>query len=279
MPYNTEANIAAIVNTIYADALLVARDNNVMSRLAFGFGDRTGLAPRSNLKYGTAAFNKIAETDDLSSQSFTPSVDQTLTPYEYGAQFFLTDSRIETDFLPVMSDGAKELGLSYGQGLDKNLISVFTSLTAGTVGGSTTDLTWANILAAITKLRSANAAAPYACVLSPEQYHCLGTAIAPGVTVTNSPYIQDEFLKRFYQSSIAGVDIYVTANIGTAATVRGAMFSSDAMALDMRRAFRIERERDSSRRGWELNASSVYAYGVWRPQYGVCIQTAGTTPV
>jgi hypothetical protein len=278
MPYNTEANIASIVNTIYADALLVARDNNVMAGLVTAFGDRQGLAPRTNLKYGTATFNKIAETDDLSSQSFTPSTDQTLTPYEYGAQFFFTDSRLETDFLGVRQDAAQEFGLSYGQGIDKNLVSLFTSLTAGTVGGSTTDLTWANILAALTKLRSALAPRPYVCVLSPEQYHCLGTAIAPGVTVTNSPMIQDEFLRQFYVSSIAGVDIFTTANIGTAATVRGAMFSRNSMALDMRRPLRIEPERDASRRGIELNASSVYAYGVWRPQYGVCIQTAGTTP-
>jgi hypothetical protein len=57
------------------------------------------------------------------------------------------------------------------------------------------------------------------------------------------------------------------------------MFSSNAMALDMRRPFRMEPERDASRRGIELNVSSIYAYGVWRPQYGVVLLTAGTIPV
>lgn len=278
MPYNTEANISGIVNTIYADAMLVARDNNVMGGLVTNFGDRNGLAPRSNLKYGTAAFNKIAETDDLSSQTFTPSVDQTLTPYEYGAQFFFTDSRLETDFLGVRQDAAQELGASYGQGLDKNLLGLFSSLTAGTVGGSTTDLTWANVFGAITKLRGALAPRPWVIVLSPEQWHCLGTAAAPGVTVTNSPFIQDAFVRQFFVGNLAGADVFLSANIGTGATVRGAAFSVSAIALDMRRPFRLEPERDASRRGIELNASSVYAYGVWRPQYGVCIQTAGTTP-
>ena len=32
---------------------------------------------------------------------------------------------------------------------------------------------------------------------------------------------------------------------------------------------RLEPERDASRRGWELNLSTVYAHGVWRPTYGV----------
>ena len=280
MPYNTEADINALINTIYEDSMLVARDNNVLAGLVQSYGDQQGLAVRKNLKYsGTAVFNQIAETDDLSSQALTPAVDQTLTPYEYGAQYFFTDSRLETDFLGIRQDAAQEFGLAYGQQLDKKLISLFTSLTCGAVGGSTTDLTWANVLAAITKLRSGLAPRPYVAVLSPEQYHCLGSAIAPGVTVTNSPSVQDEFLRQFYMSSIAGVDIFVTANIGTGATVRGAMFSRNAMALDMRRPLRIEPERDASRRGIELNASSVFAYGVWRPQYGVCIQTAGTTPV
>ncbi len=279
MPYNTEADIASFVNTVWADAMLVARDNNVMTGLVNQFGDLRGLAVRTNAKYGTAVFNQIAETDDLSSQTFKPSTDQTLTPYEYGAQFFLTDSRLETDIYAVRQDAAQELGAAYGQKIDKFLVGLFSSLTGGTVGGTTTDMTWANFFAAKTKMVRALAPRPWVCVLTPEQYHCLGTAVAPGVTVTNSPMIQDEFLRQFFVGNVAGIDIYTSANIATAASVFGGMFSRNAMALDMRRPFRLEPERDASRRGIELNVSSVFAYGVWRPQYGVAIYTAGTAPV
>jgi len=279
MAYNTEANIASIVNTVYADAMLVARDNNVMAGLVTNLGDMQGLAPRTNLKYGTAVFNQISETDDLSSQSLTPSTDQTLTPVEFGAQFFFTDSRLETDFLGIRQDAAQEFGLSYGQSVDKNLAGLFSSLTGGTVGGTSTNMEWANFFAAMTKMRRALAPRPWTCVLTPEQWHCLGTAVAPGVTVTNSPFIQDEFMRQFYVNTVSGVDIYLTANIAAGTGVFGAMFSRNAIALDMRRPLRIEPERDASRRGVELNASSVYAYGLWRPQYGIAIQTAGTAPV
>ena len=278
MPYNTEGNISAFVNTVWADAMLIARDNNVMSGLVTGFGDLQGLAVRKNAKYGTAIFNQIAETDDLSSQAFTPSVDQTLTPYEYGAQFFITDSRIETDIWAYRQDAAQELGASYGQKIDSNLAGLFSSLTAGTVGAAGSDLTWANFFSAITKMRRALVPRPWVAVLTPEQWHCLGTAVAPGVTVTNSPFIQDEFVRQFYVNTVAGVDIFLTANITAGTSVYGGMFNPSAMALDMRRPFRLEPERDASRRGLELNASSVYAYGVWRPQYGVAINTAGTAP-
>ena len=280
MGYNTEANIAEFVNTVWADALMVARDNNVMTGLVTQFGDLQGLAVRTNARYtGTAAFNQIAETDDLSSQVLTPTSYKSLTPYEYGAQYFITDSRLETDIYPARQDAALELGASYGQKIDKFLVGLFPSLTGGTVGGTTTNMTWANFLSAITKMRRAMAPRPWVAVLSPEQWHCLGTAIAPAVTVTNAPQLQDEFIRQFYINTIAGVDVYVTANIGTGATIDGAMFSRNALAIDMRRPFRLEPERDASRRGIELNVSSVYAYGVWRPEYGVCIHTAGTAPV
>lgn len=279
MPYNTEADIATFVNTVWEDALLVARDNNVMAPLVTNFGDQTGLALRKNSKYGTAVFNQVTETDDLVSQSFTPSVDQTLTPYEYGAQFFLTDSRLESDIYAVRQDAAQELGAAYGQKIDQFLAGLFSSFTGGTVGGTTTNMTWAAFLAGLTKMRRAMAPRPWRCVLTPEQYMCLGTAIAPGVSVTNSPAVQDEFIRQYYINTVAGVDMYVCGNITAAATVAGGIFSANAIALDMRRPFRLEPERDASRRGIELNASSVFGYGVWRPQYGVVILTAGTAPV
>ena len=273
---NTEANIAAFVNTVWADALLVARENNVMAPLITNFGDLTGLALRKNAKYGTATWNQVAEIDDLTSQAFTPSTDQTLTPYEYGAQFFFTDSRFESDIFAVRQDAAIELGRAYGQKIDGYLVSLFTSFTGGTAGGTTTNMKWASFLNARTQMQRALAPLPWRCVLSTEQYMCLGTTIAPGVTVTNAPQLQDEFIRQYYVNTIAGVDIYVDGNIGTGATVYGGMFSPSAIALDMRRAFRLEPERDASRRGIELNVSSVFAYGVWRPQYGVLISTAGT---
>ncbi len=276
---NTEADIATFVNTIWEDALLVARDQNVMAPLVTTFGDRNGLAVRKNAKYGTATFSQIAETDDLTSQAFTPSVDQTLTPYEYGAQHFMTDSRLETDIFAVRDDAVQELGLAYGQKIDAFLAGLFPSFTGGTVGGTTTNMTWATFLAGLTAMRRAMAPRPWRCVLTPEQWMCMGTAIAPGVTVTNAPQLQDEFIRQYYVNTVAGCDLYIDGNISAAATVAGGFFSPSAIALDMRRAFRLEQERDASRRGIELNASSVFAYGVWRPQYGVVILTAGTAPV
>ena len=276
---NTYSSISTLVNTVWADAMFVAREQGPMVGLVTTMGDIRGMAVRKNTKYGTATINQVDESDDLTSQALTPSTDQTLTPYEYGAQFFLTDQRLDSDIYNLRGDAATELGGAYGDKVDGYLSGLFSSLTGGTVGGTTTDFTWANFFGAITKARIAKIPRPWVMVLQPSQWHALATAVAPGVTVTNSPMIQDEVLRSFYVNTVAGIDVFVDGNIATAATVYGGLFHRSAIALDMRRAPRIEVERDASRRGYELNWSSVFAYGVWRPSRGICIDTAGTTPV
>jgi hypothetical protein len=276
---NTYADISSLVNTIWEDAMLIARENSILPSLVRNFNDQQGMAVRKNAKYGSGAtISQVGESDDLTSQAFTPSADQTLTPYEYAGQYFITDTRMETDQYNVKNDAANDLGLALGGTVDALLASKFSSLTGGTVGAAGADMTWTTFFNAMTKMRRALAPRPWVCVLTPEQWGCMGTAISPGVTVTNSPYLQDEFARQYFVQNVGGVDIFLSANIATGTSVFGAMFSTVSLALDWRRAPRLEPQRDASRRGIELNLSSVFAYGPWRPQYGIAINTAGTAP-
>ncbi len=275
---NTFADISSYVNNILEDSLLIARENAIMPALVQNF-TAIGENPRKVYQYGTVTINDIGESDDLVSQAFTPSLLSTLTPAEAGAQYFLTDRRVAGDWSAVRADASQDLGQAMGEKLDKDLLGLFDNVTGGTVGTAGSNLTWANFFAAQSILRSQLAPMPYACVLQPFQWHCLGTAIAPGVTVTNSPWLQDAIAQRFFVGNVGGVDIFVDGNIASGTSIFGAMFSRQAIALDTRRAPRIEYERDASRRGFELNASMVYAVGTWRPTFGVAINTAGTTPV
>lgn len=269
--FNTYSDISAFVNTVYDDAMLVARDNNLMANLVTVYNDRQGMALRKNSEYGTATIQSIGETDDLTSQAFTPAVLSTLTPAEVGAQFFMTDQRLESDPFQVRQDAASELGLAMAQKIEKDLLGNFSSLTGGTVGTAGSAIAWSYFYAMLTKIRAQNAPAPYAFVCRPEQWHYLGKAVAPGATVTNSPALQDSIVGRFYVGSVSGVDIFVSSNISVDSSDDAycAMFNPMALALDVRRPARLEPERDASRRGWELNLSAVYAHGVWRPKFGV----------
>jgi len=74
----------------------------------------------------------------------------------------------------------------------------------------------------------------------------------------------------FFVKQFGGVSIFVSSNVETSSNdAYAGMFSRDALAFDLRRAPRMEPERDASRRGVELNLTSVFAHGVWRPTFGV----------
>ena len=276
---NVAANIASFVNTIWEDALLVARENSLASSLVTVFTDAQGTALRKNATWGTATIQSITDADDLISHVFSPTAYQTLTPAEFGAQFFITDTRVETDPFGVRNDAALELGQAMAEAMDKNILGNFDALTGGSVGASGSALTWKYFFAMASLLQAAHAPKPWAFVCHPHQYYQLGQASSIGATVTNAPALQDEFARQYFVSNVGGIDIYVSSNCEASSTdyIAG-MFSRSAIALDIRRAPRLEVERDASRRGFELNISTIYAHGIWRPLWGVYGTFAGAAP-
>ena len=190
---NTAANIAAFVNTVWEDSFLVARENNLLLNLVTSFSNMSGTALRKNAKYGTATINQIGDDDDLTSQVFSPTASQTLTPYEYGAQFFITDLRAETDLYPIQQDATIELGQALGESIDIAIAGDFNSLTGGTIGTTGSALTWKYFFAMLTALKAAHAPQPYYFVCHPNQWYRLGSAASIGATVTNAPEAQNQF--------------------------------------------------------------------------------------
>ena len=270
---NPESDISALVNTIFEASLLVARDNNFMPSVVRGFNDRTGLALRKNSQYGGATMNQVSETDDLVGQAFTPANVATLTPVEFGAQYAITDSRIESDPFTVTADAAADLGGAMATKIDTSLMSHFDEFTGGTIGASGSLCTWSYVMAMETALRTQKAPYPYVLVLSPAHWYQLGKAASvASAAVNNTPEsLRDAVNTTFFVRQAAGVSIFVSTNVETSGNnAYAGMFSRDALAFDLRRAPRMEPDRDPSRRAIELNLTSVFAHGVWRPTFGVC---------
>lgn len=279
---NPESDISGFVNTIWEQAILVARDNNVMTSLVRVFNDRTGLAVRSNQQYGGATMNQVAETDDLVGQAFTPSAIATLTPVEFGAQYFLTDSRIESDPFAVRNDAAQDLGQAMATKIETSLMSDFYGdMTGGTVGASGSLLTWLYVLAMQAQLKARLAPLPYYFVCSPYQWYQLTKAASLAGSATNAPLSMLETFKDnpYYVGTNYGINFFVSGNVETATNDSyTGMWSRDALALDIRRPPRLEVERDASRRGYELNMTCVFAHGVWRPLFGIAGIFVNTAP-
>jgi len=278
---NPSSDITSFINTVFEAAILVARDNNVMTGLVRAFNDRTGVAVRQNSQYGGATINSIAETDDLVGQSFTPSSIATLTPAEVGAQYFLTDTRVESDPFTVRNDASMDLGLAMATKFETDLIGNFTSFSSGTIGAAGSAITWSYFFNMEAILRNAKAPYPYFALLHPYQWNVLAKAASVAGTRTNAADpLLEQVNSMYFVRQVGGVYVFVSSNITPDASDDAycGMWSRDAIALDMRRQPRIEPERDASRRGWELNLSALYAHGVWRPTFGCAGLFDAATP-
>lgn len=285
---NTAADISSpYIQTMYEDALFVAREASRVAPLITVYNDMTGLASRSSSEYSTATMNTVGEADDLASQAFTPSVLETLTPTEKAAQFLITDSRIESDPWDIIAaDAARELGFAIADKIETDIVSDFDSLTGGTAGVAGSAMTWTYLANAVAILRANKVPGPYYAVLHPYQAHDLVVAAANmagagaiGGDMTADAAAQGGILTGLGQP-LGLSAMAVSANIdpdGQDDAV-GGVFNPMALALDMRRAPRLEPERDASRRATEFNLSAVYAHGVWRPRFGVKVISDASVP-
>jgi hypothetical protein len=288
---NLYSDLGAIALNVQDNAIFVMRESYVMPSVVKVFNDLTSANPRVGYKYNQGTAGTIAEADDLTSSSFIPSADQTLTPVEIGLQFFISDKLADSSGnIPedALIDAAKELGYAAGDLVQYHLLTDIASLTGGTVGGAGSALTWGHAANAISAARQANksGALPMTFIMHNYQYLKLATsASVAGAAVINAPAYGDELTRKGYVQQYMGVPVVqvyagTPAVNGTGGTAwfSGGVFPAEAIALDWRRQIRVRAERDESRRGVELNMTAIYAHGVWRPDRGVKFVGFATLP-
>ena len=286
MGMNFYSDLGAIAQNIQDDAILVVREAGQMQSLVKMFSDMSGGNVRRGYKYNELTAVAVGEDDDMVSSSFAPAADQDLTPAEIGLQVFVSDLRADSEAPEsIITDSARELGFAALAKIESDLTGDLASLTAGTIGQAGTTLTWGHVSAAIAQARNANKSnvKPLACVLHAYQCAVLAksASIAGATSLAQAPNFTDAvssqgMIKAFM---FMGVPIYqVFAAADSADDFTGGVFPKEAVAIDWRRAIRVEPQRDASRRGTEFNMSAVYAHGVWRPDRGVQIVADASAP-
>jgi hypothetical protein len=275
---STYAGISTLVANIYELALMTAQEGNVIAPFVTTFGDSQSSAPRIFGSYSGGTFAAVTEATDMSQQAFNATAGGTLTPSVYGSMALLTMRRIRSDPANAQADAGRYLGETAAAHIDTNLAGLFSSLTGGTVGTAGGTLTWPNIFRAQAYLRTNKVFGAYTCILHPVQWYYLTAATSGVPTLMQNTAIAESVVAGFYQASFGGIDFFVDANITSGTAAVAGMFAKPAIALDMRQGFTLNPQWDASYSGngaWELNASMEYAYGVYRPTYGV--QMIGTS--
>jgi len=169
------------------------------------------------------------------------------------------------------------LGETLAKKIDEDIAALFAGFSTAVGGGSGTELTPDDILAAVATLRNSSVTGPYVGVFHPFQTYNLRKVLANAGSA-NVPSLSDlgnEVLSAGYVGRIFGVDIYESAVVtGTSAgAFVGAVMHSDALAFCLKKDLTIETQRDASLRATEIVGSCTYAVGELFDAHGIKIIT------
>jgi hypothetical protein len=190
---------------------------------------------------------------------------------EVGAQVVLTD-------LAAMGAGnpADELGTVLGNAIatkiDTDLIALFSGFT-GAVGAAGAELAVSDLFKAAATLRANKVTGSMAAVVHPFQAYQLKANLTNTFANPNGGDLQNEAMRSGYVGTIAGIDVYESANVSIDGNddAVAAVFAPEALAIAIKRDFNLEVQRDASLRANELNATAVYGVGELDDSFGVKI--------
>ena len=275
-------SISSFIAGIYEDSVLVAREAGLMPPLVSRYSAQ-GRMVRTFSTRPEVSYETVADATDYSNPTtFGKSSVGTLTPAEVIAQFILTDANIESDPDGARNQAAQELGEAAAKKVDTDLVGVFSSFTVDT-GTANNPFTTTILADAISRLRGVYApVGTLRTVLHPYHWHDIWLEMGvPAATYANKDVMTGRALNDYFMASYLGVPTYTSMNISVDGSddAISAVFAPQAIAFDVRRAYRLEPERDASLRAWELNATMVYAHGLGeRPAWGVKITADATAP-
>ncbi len=267
------ATTSTTLDDLFANIIAQARFTAEEESLMLGLVTRYDIAGNEGKviqvpKYPAITAAALTEGTDMTSTTVsTSSVD--ITVAEVGAQVVLTD-------LAAMGSGnpAQELGTVLGNAIatkmDVDLLALFDGFSTS-IGAAAQEITVADVFKAAATLRNAKAQGDIFAVVHPFHAYQLKANLTNTFANPNGGDAQNTAMANSYVGTIAGVDIYESANIVIDGNddAKGAVFSREALAIAMKRDFQIETQRDASLRAFELNATAIYGVGELDDTYGV----------
>ena len=271
MAGTTSATLDDLFVNIVAQARFTAEEQSLMLGLVTqyniaGQAGKTVQVPKypavtaADLTEGTAPSDTDVSTSSV-----------TVTCAEVGNSVLLTD-------LAAMGAGnpAEELGTVLGNAIatkiDSDLIALFSGFSSA-LGSAGAEITVADIFKAAATLRSNKVTGSMAAVVHPFQAYQLKAGLTNTFANPNGGDLQNEAMRNGYVGSIAGVDIYESANVsidGSDDAVAG-VFAPEALAIAIKRDFNLETQRNATRRGTEMVATAIYGVAELDDSFGVKI--------
>ena len=269
MAATTSTTLDDLFANIIAQARFTAEEQSLMMGLVtqYNIGNEAGKTVQIP-KYPAIAATDLTEGTDMSSTTVSTS-SVTVTVGEVGAQVVLTDMAAFGAGNPAVELGTV-LGNAIATKMDTDLIGLFTGFTAS-VGAAAAELTAVDLFKAAATLRAAKVTGNIVAVIHPFQAYSIKSSLTNAFVNPNGGDVQNEAMRSGYVGTVAGINVYESANIAIdgSGDAIGAVFAPEALAMALKRDFGIESQRDASLRAFELNATAAYGVAELDDTYGV----------
>ena len=211
MAATTSTTLDDLFVNIIAQARFTAEEQSLMMGLVtrYDIGADAGKTIQVP-KYPAIAAADLTEGTDMSSTTVSTSA-VTISVQEVGAQVVLTD-------VAAMGAGnpAEELGTVLGNSIatkmDQDLIALFDGFSS-TLGAAAQEITVADLFKAAATLRSNKITGRMSAVVHPYQAYQLKANLTNTFANPNAGDAQNTAMVNAYVGTIAGIDIYESANI------------------------------------------------------------------
>jgi hypothetical protein len=183
---------------------------------------------------------------------------------------FLRDSAQEN----VIAGLANQSGLALAEGLDKELIALFPSITQA-INQDGNDLTVNMLMQAAATIRSQKYTGPLFAILNPLQAYGMKAALTATNNFQNATNVGNRVLDQYFVGSIAGITILESAlvSVNNNADALGCVFAPTAFGLAQRGGITMEEQRNAAKRSTDVVLTAVAGAGILRPELAVKILT------
>lgn len=278
----TTGNLDEVQNIVLAACRFTADHNapcvNLIEHFTLGKGQKQLTVPRA----GQVTAQSLTDGVDMVDEADIGITTTDLTTSEVGLKFIVTDKLIRQFNEDVFKIMGKQGGDGIARKKDEDVIALFDGFSSaqGEFGKPITFTFWAACRAI---LQTAKAPLPISCVLHPYTVGVLSQSVGrQSVATTAIPHgLTEDLIRDFWSLNIDGVPVFHDGNITTGTGGRGAigaMFSKEALCIIESLAPNVERERDASRRAWEINMVTDYSVFELMDDYGVEMQYEAIVP-
>jgi hypothetical protein len=236
-------------------------------------------------KYGQVTTYYLTEGVDMAQAQQITDTLMTLTPAEYGAQVVLTDMMLSTVKDEFFRVAGRILADSFDRQREEALCDDMGNYSNALAGGAADVFTLGHLMAGHAAIKYGQPAAaagrggepgpdPVTCVCTPAQSFQLKKTLVGGVGDAAATQVVPATDRAAFseQYSVAGVNVKTSVNINKDAADDAYLgeFSKEAQILvELGAGPGVEKERDASLRGWELNFVGRWARGEYNDSWGL----------